>query len=166
MARTASTGKASATITDLERFRQSIARGTSVHQAYVILLGLNALDAPDLLRAVKKGLPFRAFERLRDTIGLPSERLAELIDVPRRTMSRRRREGRFPPGESDRLLRASRILGRALDLFEGDRDAAVEWLTNQQPALGGGIPLELASQEVGALEVERLIDRLEHGVFP
>ena len=80
-------------------------------------------------------------------------------------MTRRKREGRFLPEESDRLLRASRLFGKALQLFEGDRDAATEWLTTAQPGLGGIVPLDLAKSEVGVLEVERLIGRLEHGVF-
>jgi putative toxin-antitoxin system antitoxin component (TIGR02293 family) len=63
------------------------------------------------------------------------------------------------------LLRASRLFGRTLELFEGDRDAATEWLTTAQPALGGARPIDLANTDVGAREVETLIGRLEHGVF-
>ena len=88
-----------------------------------------------------------------------------LIDVPRRTLTRRKRDGRFLPSESDRLLRAARIFGQALALFEGDRDAAKDWLDTAQRALGGVSPLDLARTEAGAREVERLIGRLEHGVF-
>ena len=150
---------------DLDRFRQYLRRGAPGPHAYVILLGLNAFDAPDLLRAVRKGLSYRAFERFRQNTALSFECVTDLIDIPRRTMTRRKREGRFLPDESDRLLRASRIFGKALQLFEGDRDAATEWLTAAQPALGGTVPLDLAKSEVGALEVERLIGRLEHGVF-
>jgi putative toxin-antitoxin system antitoxin component (TIGR02293 family) len=51
-------------------------------------------------------------------------------------------------------------------LFEGDRDAAADWLTRPQPALGGAVPLELAKTGLGTREVEALIGRLEHGVFP
>ena len=87
------------------------------------------------------------------------------MNVPRRTMTRRKSEGRFLPEESDRLLRAARLFGKTLELFEGDRDAATEWLTTAQSALGGGVPLDLARSEVGAQEVERLVGRLEHGVF-
>jgi putative toxin-antitoxin system antitoxin component (TIGR02293 family) len=50
-------------------------------------------------------------------------------------------------------------------LFEGDRDAAVEWLTTPQTALGDRVPLDLARTEIGAREVERLVGRLDHGVF-
>jgi putative toxin-antitoxin system antitoxin component (TIGR02293 family) len=150
---------------DLDRFRRYLQRGAPGPHAYVILLGLEAFDPPALLRAVRRGLPYRAFERFRQNTALSLERATGLIDIPRRTMTRRKREGRFLPDESDRLLRASRLFGKALELFEGDRDAATEWLTTAQPALGGSVPLDLAKSEVGALEVERLIGRLEHGVF-
>ena len=150
---------------DLDRFRQYLRRGAPGPHAHVILLGLEAFDPPDLLRAVRKGLSYRTFERFRRNTALPFERVLALINIPRRTMTRRKRAGRFLPDESDRLLRASRLFGKALELFEGDRDAATEWLTAAQPALGGTVPLDLAKSEVAALEVERLIGRLEHGVF-
>jgi len=150
---------------DLDRFRKYLRRGAPGPHAYVVLLGLETFDAADLLHAVKKGLPYRSFERFRRNTSLSLERVAALIDIPRRTMTRRKREGRFLPDESDRLLRASRLFGKTLELFEGDRDAATEWLTTAQPALGGTIPLDLARTEVGAREVERLVGRLEHGII-
>jgi putative toxin-antitoxin system antitoxin component (TIGR02293 family) len=131
----------------------------------VILLGLETFDPLDLLRAVKKGLSYRAFERFRQNTSLSFERVTGLINIPRRTMTRRKRKGRFLPDESDRLLRASRLFGKILTLFEGDRNAATEWLTTAQPALGGTVPLDLANSEVGSREIERLVGRLEHGVF-
>jgi putative toxin-antitoxin system antitoxin component (TIGR02293 family) len=150
---------------DLDRFRQYLRRGAPGPHAYVILLGLETFDSLDLLRAMKKGLSYRTFERFRRNTSLSFERVTDLIDVPRRTMTRRKREGRFLPDESDRLLRAARLFGQTLELFEGDRDAAMEWLTTAQPGLGGTIPLDLARTEIGAREVERLVGRLEHGVF-
>jgi putative toxin-antitoxin system antitoxin component (TIGR02293 family) len=150
---------------DLDRFGRHLRRGAPGPHAHVVLLGLETFDPRDLLRAMRKGLSYRAFERFRRNTSLSFERVADLIDIPRRTMTRRKAEGRFQPEESDRLLRASRLFGKTLALFEGDRDAAIEWLTSAQPALGGGVPLDLAKSEVGAYEVERLIGRLEHGVF-
>ena len=58
-----------------------------------------------------------------------------------------------------------RVFGRALELFEGDSQAAERWLSSPRAALGGATPLELAKTEAGAREVEALIGRLEHGVF-
>ncbi|MDQ3213190.1 MAG: DUF2384 domain-containing protein [Acidobacteriota bacterium] len=150
---------------DIDQFREYVQRGAPGPHAYVILLGLDTFDPPDLLRAVKKGLSYRTFERFRRNTSLSFECVSDLIDVPRRTMTRRKRDGRFLPDESDRLLRASRLFGRTLELFEGDRDAATDWLTTPQPALGGAVPLDVARNEVGAREVERLVGRLEHGAF-
>jgi putative toxin-antitoxin system antitoxin component (TIGR02293 family) len=150
---------------DLDRFRHYLRRGAPGPHTYVILLGLETFDPAALFRALEKGLSYRTFERFRRNTSLPFEVVIHLIDVPRRTMTRRKREGRFLPDESDRLLRASRLFGKTLQLFEGDRDAATEWLTTAQPALGGSVPLDLARTEVGAREVERLVDRLEQGVF-
>jgi putative toxin-antitoxin system antitoxin component (TIGR02293 family) len=91
--------------------------------------------------------------------------LADLLLIPPRTLQRRRAGGRLEPDESDRLLRLSRIYGRALELFEGDNRAALQWLQSPVVGLGGETPLMLSRSEPGAQEVERLVARLEYGVF-
>jgi putative toxin-antitoxin system antitoxin component (TIGR02293 family) len=102
---------------------------------------------------------------LRDNTDFSVEDTLRLTGIPRRTLTRRKREGRFPPDEADRLLRGARVFGRAMELFGGDSDAAAAWLSTSQPALGGRVPLDAAASDVGAREVERVIGRLEHGVF-
>ncbi len=149
----------------LDRFRRFLEAGSPGVNSYVVLLGLETFDSLQLLRSVERGLPYRAFERLVANTSLPSDAALVLVNIPQRTLTRRKREGRFHQDESDRLVRASRIFAHALSLFEGDRDAAKHWLSEPQKALGGAIPLSLARTEVGALEVERLLGRLEHGVF-
>jgi putative toxin-antitoxin system antitoxin component (TIGR02293 family) len=150
---------------DLERLRAFAREGSPGPHAHVVLLGLNAFDAHDVLRAVNKGLPYRVLERLARNTSLPIDTILEMIGVPRRTLTRRKVEGRFLPAESDRLVRVSRLFAQALALFEGDRNAARGWLSTVQPALGRVSPLDIARTEVGTREVERLIARLEHGVF-
>ncbi len=151
---------------DIETFRQKALSGMKrADHTYVILLGLEPTDTTHLIQRVEKGLPFRVVERLRRNMALTTEQFAELIQVKPRTLSRRKEEGRLQPDESDRALRASRIFGGALELFEGDAEAARAWLSSEQPALGGAVPLSVARTELGAREVEQLIGRLEHGVF-
>ena len=134
-------------------------------QSYVTLLGLSSTRTPDIVRTVQEGLPFEAFEQFVANTSMSSSDAAMLVSIPVRTLSRRKQEGHLQPDESDRLLRASRILGRAIELFEGDRGEAKQWLGRSQRALAGAKPLDLARTEVGALAVERLIDQLEQGVF-
>lgn len=131
---------------------------------YASLLGLRTYDPVDLHGRLEEGLSYEALERLRRALDVPLSRMSELIRIPPRTLARRREGRRLQPDESDRLLRLSRLVGLALRLFEGDLSATRSWLKSAQTALGGDAPLELATTEVGAREVERLMGRLEHGI--
>jgi putative toxin-antitoxin system antitoxin component (TIGR02293 family) len=149
----------------LTRFRQFASKPAHGSHSYAFLLGIRRVEWPELLDMIEAGLPFNVFEQLRESTGLPADDIATWLQFAPRTLTRRKLQGRFGPDESDRILRAARVLGRALELFEGDRDAAVEWLTTPQLALGGVPPLDVARTDVGTREVENLIGRLEHGVF-
>jgi putative toxin-antitoxin system antitoxin component (TIGR02293 family) len=149
---------------DLVEIRSRLRGGPKAQYFYVALLGLRNYEPLKIYDHVRSGLSFASFERFQRNTSLSWTELATLIQLPPRTIARRKAAGRLEPDESDRLLRASRVFGRALELFEGDAEAAREWLLNKQPLLGGRVPLDLATTDVGALEVERLIGRLEHGI--
>ena len=129
-------------------------------------LGIRAGDAGEMVRQVRAGFAFSRLERLQKATSLSWKKVAHLVAIPQRTLTRRQAEGRLAPDESDRVLRASRVFDLAVDLFEGDVAGARQWLQTRQPGLGGEIPIEFASTEVGAREVENLIACLEHGVIP
>ncbi len=129
-------------------------------------LGMQAGDAGEMVRQVRAGFAFSRLERLQKATALSWEKVARFVAIPQRTLTRRQAEGRLAPDESDRVLRASRVFDLAVDLFEGDVASARQWLQTPQPGLGGEIPIEFASTEVGAREVENLIACLEQGVFP
>lgn len=150
---------------DVERLCAFFRDGAPGPNAHVVLLGLSIFDTPDLVTAIQKGFRYGTFERFRRNIALPVETIMALVSIPRRTLTRRKLEGRFAPEESDRLVRASRVYAKALQLFDGDSAAASRWLISPQRGLGDEVPVALSSTDVGAREVERLIDRLEDGVF-
>ncbi|HEY0160886.1 MAG TPA: antitoxin Xre-like helix-turn-helix domain-containing protein [Thermoanaerobaculia bacterium] len=133
--------------------------------AYVVLVGLKTYDIPRLIAAIGDGLPWKAFERFRAVTGLSVEQVAEMAGLPRRTLARRKKEGRLTPDESDRLVRAARVYGQALRLFDGDRDTASSWFTSRVLALGAVTPLEFMRTELGAREVENVIGRAAYGVY-
>lgn len=128
-------------------------------------LGLDGRNAVTTVRRIRKGLSFRSLVNLQKATDFSWKDICRLVSIPARTLSRRQREGKLHPDESDRVLRASAIFNLTLRLFEGDVPGARKWLRTRQPALGGETPLEFASTQVGAREVENLIGRLEHGVF-
>jgi putative toxin-antitoxin system antitoxin component (TIGR02293 family) len=149
---------------DLKELRARIQMGRKRGHHYVALLGLRNYDLIWIYQSVRKGIPYSAFEHFQRNTALTTDALAEWAGIPKRTLARRKEQGRFEPEESDRLVRFSRVFGRALELFEGDADAAREWLTTPQRGLGGIVPLELGKTDIGVHEVENLIGRLEYGI--
>jgi putative toxin-antitoxin system antitoxin component (TIGR02293 family) len=149
---------------DLNEIRARISSGHTAGHYYVALLGLRSYEPLAVYQHVRKGLAYSSFVRFQRNTSLSARAIADLIQIPTRTLTRRKSEGRLAPEESDRLVRASRIFGRAMELFEADTEAARAWLTSAQPALGGLAPLELARTDVGANAVESLIGRLEYGI--
>lgn len=129
------------------------------------LLGINYKNTAQLIQAIDQGFSFATLERVRRETGLPMKMLADSIGISERTLTRRKKERRLTPTESDRLVSVTRLLSLATDLFSGDRNKAIRWFLAPSPALGNTSPLEMAVTVTGSREVENLIGRLEHGVF-
>lgn len=128
-------------------------------------LGVEADDLDAVIAALKAGFPYSAFESLWRSVGIPQKKLAEVANINQRTLTRRKREERFHADESERLLRLGRVVEGAIELMEGDTEAAAAWLMKPALALGGSAPLDYADTEPGAREVMAFMGRLEHGVF-
>ena len=118
-----------------------------------------------IAKAIQDGLPMKQLDEFQRYSGLPWAGLSGVLRLPPRTLARRRKAGRLSAGESDRLVRIAQIFDRATRLFQGDAASAAAWFQGACRALGGRSPLAVAGTEVGAVEIERLIGRLEQGVF-
>jgi putative toxin-antitoxin system antitoxin component (TIGR02293 family) len=141
------------------------ARGRGKTRPAVVLLGFRLSDPAEIIRRVEEGFSFQALERFQRNTRIPTDDLAEVVAIKLRTLHRRKKEGRLEPEESDRLLRVAGVFAKALELFEGDAEAARRWLYTPAKALGGERPIAFARTDLGTREVEALIDRLEQGVL-
>lgn len=149
---------------DIGVVQRRIRSGRRQGHYYVALLGFRTYDPMKIYERVQRGFSYSAFEHFQRNASLSALALAELTQIPARTLARRKEQGRLGPEESDRLVRFARVFARALELFEGTTDSARAWLSAPQRALGGATPLALAATDVGANEVQNLIGRLEHGI--
>ena len=118
----------------------------------------------ELIRQIQKGLRFSELETLQNSIDLPFEQLAAKLSISRSTLQRRKAAGRLSPDESDKVIRYSRLVRQAADFF-GDIEKARAWLKHPQYGLGGAVPLDYATTETGAREVENLLGRMKYGVY-
>ena len=125
----------------------------------------DSLSADQLISQLKAGLPVESFDNLRNRLDLTDNSLAQIVQIPKRTLSRRRLKGRFNTDESERVLRLTQVYEMAADVF-GSRQKARRWLKKPARGLGGKIPLEYADTYIGANEVIKLLGRIDHGIFP
>src|SRR3981189_3672454 len=84
-------------------------------------------DPGDLIRQIQKGLRFSELETLQNSLEMPFEQLAAKLSISRSTLQRRKAAGRLSPDESDKVMRFSRLLEHATDVF-GDIEKGRAWL--------------------------------------
>ncbi len=124
------------------------------------------MDVPALIHAATAGLSWSAFKRFLEAAGLTQQEVAHYLDVPERTVARRREAGAFDRRESEQLLRLAEIWEAALELFDGDAERTRSWLTSKRRLnFGGAKAIDYAKNEFGAREVRALIGRLEDGTI-
>ena len=116
------------------------------------------------LRLLRAGLPGRGLERLLASLALSRAEFCAALNIPERTLTRRLKEGRLTPEESEKVLRLARVWERAIVVVAGE-EAARDWLKSSNGALEEASPLSLLDADIGAEAVLDLLGRIEHGVF-
>ena len=116
--------------------------------------------------AILKGVTkIREIKTLAQRLGVSDEDLARRCGLSRATLHRRvKANANLAPMEADVWSRFALLFKQAVDVFE-DEDSARLWLSTTQPGLGRRVPLDLAQSTTGYREVEKLLTRIDHGVY-
>ena len=118
----------------------------------------------DLKSWIREGLPYASLEKVMERFSLTREEISSALDLPARTLARRKQERRLHRDESDRLFRLVRIAAQAAGILGGEEKAS-RWLHTPNRALGGDRPLEMLDTDLGTRQVEEVLGRIEHGVY-
>ncbi len=93
-----------------------------------------------LVQVIRSGIPASSVDSVCSALRLSQAELASLVDIPLRTLSRRKREGALNSEESAKIIRLARIIERADEVFES-RDLAIDWMELfTQPSAPGFSP--------------------------
>jgi putative toxin-antitoxin system antitoxin component (TIGR02293 family) len=116
-----------------------------------------------VLGIIERQLDPPVIQRLLD-LGLGRDEVHSVI-IPARTLQHRRsRKERLTVEESDRVIRALRVLSAAEGVYES-RDRALEWLRRPNPRLNNRVPISLLKTDTGARIVEELLGQIDEGYF-
>jgi|SRR5271157_1570524 len=116
-----------------------------------------------VLGIIEQQLEPPVIQRLLD-MGLSRDEVHSVI-IPARTLQHRRsRRERLTVEESDRVIRALRVLSAAEGVYES-RERALEWLRRANPRLDNRSPISLLKTDTGARIVEELLGQIDEGYF-
>jgi putative toxin-antitoxin system antitoxin component (TIGR02293 family) len=114
---------------------------------------------------IREGFSPRSVAALQQFLQVSQDELAAALGVTRQTLIRNKQKGRtLSPRLSDQVHRVARITRHALQVFE-DQESAVGWLKDENATLSGRTPLSLLDTDAGAQKVEKLLGRIEWGVY-
>lgn len=143
--------------------RRALADHRAIEEFWQFSEQLAQIGDSERLQHIKAGLSPRLGQAVRLLFNLPEAGLAELLNNSISTLERRRREDRpLDPVASERLDRIADITRLAEEIFE-TREAAVDWMSRPNRALGDSTPVLLCETEIGARQVRRVLHALDWG---
>lgn len=126
------------------------------------MLGVPAQGQREAIDALLDGLPVNGWQKVTSALQVSDQQLAEAVSISVSTLTRRKREGRFTPEESERLLRLASLAAKASSVFTTPERIHL-WFTTPNQQLGGDTPLNYAKTSIGADEVDRVLERILDG---
>jgi putative toxin-antitoxin system antitoxin component (TIGR02293 family) len=129
------------------------------------VLGRAVKKPHDLADLVRRGLPTGSVKALAGRLDIRNAALSKRLGIPQRTLTRRLSgRARLTASESDRAVRLARVYANAVEMI-GDEGKAVQWLRTPNRALGGERPIDQVDTDIGAREVEDILNRIAYGVY-
>lgn len=127
------------------------------------VLGRSIRSVQDLSDAVAGGLPKDALKRAVRRVFPEPKSADEILYRIIAPATYKRRRGRLKADESERTERLARTIASA-EFVWGNPQKAHRWLVKPHPELGRVPPIECALTELGARQVEELLDRIFYGL--
>lgn len=126
-------------------------------------LGTRAESEQKIVRLAEHGLPTNVVNHLL-TRGLTRSEVFETI-IPLRTWKHRKsRRQALSKEESEKAIRAARILARAQAVM-GNEESALDWLRAPKRRFEGRTPLQMLATEPGGRLVEQMLIQIDEGMI-
>ncbi|MGE8466070.1 MAG: antitoxin Xre/MbcA/ParS toxin-binding domain-containing protein [Pseudomonas putida] len=143
--------------------KQAQLRTAGAKEFWAFTARLCVLNESERLLEIKSGFSAHLFQAMRLTFNLPEGNLTILLNASIPTFEQRLREHQaLDTVVSERLDRIACVAHQTEEVFES-QDAAAQWMSRPNKALGGAEPILLCETEIGTKQVRRVLNALGWG---
>ena len=123
------------------------------------------LNEQEIITRSRQGLLRAEADRVAALVGITDKEMAAALGLSTSYLHRLKLDQRISQDASERLLLLENLLQHALDTFEGKFDTVLNWLRSPLRELEYQTPLQILDTVTGYLLVDRVLGRIDHGIF-
>jgi putative toxin-antitoxin system antitoxin component (TIGR02293 family) len=124
----------------------------------------NQMTSFEKMNIVQSGLTKIDLESLKAKTKLDYGNLAKALSVTRATLINKKKQQKFSPILSERIMSLADIYSYGYEVFE-DEDLFNQWMFRPNQALNGRLPYDFMDNQFGREEVRNIIGRIDYGVY-
>ncbi len=121
-------------------------------------------SAAQQIEAIHQGVPANTLQSMAKYLGLSGLQISKSLRIQPRTLRNRLAQGKLNPVESEKSLRLARVIAKSCEVI-GDSEKAKAWIISANVSLGGKRPIDLLETDIGADQVQNVLQAIEWGVY-
>ncbi|WP_019991361.1 antitoxin Xre/MbcA/ParS toxin-binding domain-containing protein [Rudanella lutea] len=123
------------------------------------------LTEQEIVTRSRQGVLRAEADRVAGLVGLTDKELAVALGLSASYLHRLKVDQRISQDASERLLLLENLLLHALDTFEQRSKTVLDWLRSPLRELDYQTPLQALDTVTGYTLVDRVLGRIDHGIF-
>ncbi|MVM28686.1 DUF2384 domain-containing protein [Spirosoma sp. HMF4905] len=128
-------------------------------------MSVRLLTEQEIIMRSRQGLLRTEVDRVAKLVGLTDKEMAAALGISPSYLHRLKIDQRMSQDASERLLLLENLLQHALDTFEGRATIVMGWLRSSLRELDFQTPLQTLDTVTGYTLVDRVLGRIDHGIF-
>jgi len=129
------------------------------------VLSTRPFNEQEIITRSRQGVLRAEADRVASLVGLTDKEMAAAIGLSPSYLHRLKTQQRISHEASERLSLLENLLQHALDTFDGQTATVLGWLRSPLRELEFQTPLQTLDTVTGYTLVDRVLGRIDHGIF-